>query len=395
MPTPQVYLDNASTTPTDPRVLKAMLPYFSEEYGNPESLHLKGKNALIAIDNARATIAEILSCKSSEIIFCGTSTEANNLAILGTARAATQNSTATSNQQKNIHVITSLIEHSAVRNPFEQLEKEGFSVTRVSSDKEGFINPQDIEKAITPQTILISIMYANNEIGTIEPIKEIGEICKKHKITFHTDACQAAAIDPINVNELNVDMLTLNGSKIYGPKGIGILYIKQGTKIEPIIFGGSHEKGLRAGTHNVPGIVGFAEALKILREEKDKGNAHLILLRDKLIEGILKTIPDTYLNGPAPSSNKRLPANASITFKGINGQELLLQMDEVGIYVSSGAACSEGTEKPSATLCTIGLPQNSLHGTIRFSFGRKNTENDVWYVLKTLPEIVKKLRQRT
>ncbi|OGJ42495.1 hypothetical protein A3B60_01240 [Candidatus Peregrinibacteria bacterium RIFCSPLOWO2_01_FULL_39_12] len=385
MPTPQVYLDNASTTPTDPRVLKAMLPYFSEEYGNPESLHTKGKNALIAIDNARETIAEILNCRPSEIIFCGTATEANNLAILGTARATTQ----------NIHVITSSIEHSAVRNPFEQLEKEGFSVTHVSSDKEGFINPQDIKKAITPQTTLVSIMYANNEIGTIEPIKEIGKICQHHKIIFHTDACQAAAMDPLDVNELNLSLLTLNGSKIHGPKGIGILYVKQGIKIEPIIFGGSHEKGLRAGTHNVPGIVGFAEALKILREEKDKGNAHLILLRDKLIEGILKTIPDTYLNGPSPSSNKRLPANASITFKEINGQELLLQMDEAGIYVSSGAACSEGTEKPSATLCSIGLPQNSLHGTIRFSFGRQNTENDVAYVLKTLPEIVKKLRQRT
>ncbi|MEK7547534.1 MAG: cysteine desulfurase family protein, partial [Patescibacteria group bacterium] len=345
------------------------------------------------------------NCRPSEIIFCGTATEANNLAILGTARAfsltiqaksnTSQPTSQSSSQTDKIHVITSSIEHSAVRNPFEQLEKEGFSVTHVPSDKEGFINPQDIEKAITSQTTLVSIMYANNEIGTIEPIKEIGEICKKHNIPFHTDACQAAAIDPLNVNELNVSLLTLNGSKIYGPKGIGILYVKQGTKIEPIIHGGSHEKGLRAGTHNVPAIVGFATAFKILREEKEKGNAHLILLRNKLIEGILKTIPDTYLNGPSPSSNKRLPANASITFKGINGQELLLQMDESGIYVSSGAACSEGTEKPSTTLCTIGLPQNLLHGTIRFSFGKQNTENDVEYVLKTLPEIVRKLRQRT
>lgn len=386
MPTPQIYLDNAATTPTDPRVITAMLPYFFEEYGNPESLHSKGKKALIAIDNAREPIAKILNCRPSEIIFCGTATEANNLAIFGTARA---------NQQKGKHLITSEIEHSSVKNPFEKLEKEGFQVTRIKPDKEGFINPEDIEKAITPQTTLVSIIYANNEIGTIEPIKEIGEICRRHNIPFHTDACQAAGIDPLTVTELNVDMLTLNGSKIYGPKGIGVLYVKQGLKLEPIIFGGSHEKNLRAGTHNVPTIVGFAEAFKILREEKNKENPRLTNLRNKLIEGILKNIPETYLNGPSEKSQNRLPNNASITFKEINAQELLLQLNELGIFVSSGAACNVGTAKPSSTLRAIGLPQNELHSAIRFSLGQRNTENDIAYVLKTLPEIVRKLRQRT
>ncbi|MFH1533922.1 MAG: cysteine desulfurase family protein [Nitrospirota bacterium] len=372
MKTHQIYLDNAAATPMDPKVLEAMLPYFTEKYGNPEALHTKGKESLIAIDNARETVSKILNCRAREIIFCGTATEANNLAIFGTARA---------NKEKGNHLITTKIEHSSVRRPFEQLEKEGFDVTYLDVDKEGFVNPDDIKKALTPKTTLVSVMYANNEIGTIEPIKEIGEILCDHKAYFHTDACQIPGAETLDTSILKVDMMTLNGSKIYGPKGIGVLYVNKETKIEPIIFGSTHEYSLRAGTHNTPLIVGFACALELTTNTTNK---KITKLRDKLISSLLEKIPQSHLNGP---TDRRLPNNINITIPGIHAQEILLHLDEAGIYVSTGAACNMGNEKPSKTLEAIGLPKKEILSSLRITLGKNTTEGDINYVIKTLPEI--------
>ncbi|NIA02394.1 MAG: aminotransferase class V-fold PLP-dependent enzyme [Nitrospirae bacterium] len=366
----QIYLDNAATTPMDPKVLEAMLPYFTEKYGNPEALHTKGKESLIAIDNARETVAKILNCRAREIIFCGTATEANNLAIFGTARA---------NKDKGTHLITTKIEHSSVRRPFEQLEKEGFDVTYLDVDNEGFVNPDDIKKALTPKTTLVSVMYANNEIGTIEPIKKIGKILHDHQAYFHTDACQIPGAETLDTKTLKIDMMTLNGSKIYGPKGIGVLYVNKETKIEPIIFGSAHEYSLRAGTHNTPLIVGFAKALELITKSDNK---KITKLRDKLLTALLKKIPRAHLNGP---TNHRLPNNINITIPGIHAQEILLHLDEAGIYVSTGAACNMGNEKPSKTLEAIGLPQKEILSSLRITLGKNTTEEDIDYVIKTFP----------
>lgn len=376
-----IYLDYAATTPVDPKVLEAMLPYFSEKYGNPESHHKKGQESKIALDDARETIAKILNCKSLEIVFCGTATEANNFAIFGTARA---------NQSKGKHLITSLIEHSSVREPFKKLEEEGFEVSYLEVDKEGFINPKDLETAIRPDTTFVSLMHANNEIGTIEPIKEMAAICKKNSVIFHTDACQSAGAESLNVEELGVDLMTINGSKIYGPKGIGVLYVKYKTNIEPLIYGsGSHERGLRAGTHNLPAIVGMAKALELIQQNREKENERLTHLRNKLIQGLLEKVPHSSLNGPR---EKRLPNNANITIRDINSQELMLLLDEAGICVSTGAACNVGTSSPSNTLRAIGLSTSELHSSMRITLGKYTTEDDIDYVIKTLPEIVEKLR---
>lgn len=368
--TPQIYLDNAASTPMDPKVLKAMLPYFTEKYGNPEALHSKGKESLIAIDDARETVAKILNCRPREIIFCGTATEANNLAIFGTART---------NKDKGRHLITTKIEHSSVRRPFEQLEKEGFSVTYLDVDKEGFVNPDDIRKALTPKTTLVSVMYANNEIGTIEPIKEIGKILQNHQAYFHTDACQIPGVETLDTKALQVDMMTLNGSKIYGPKGIGVLYVKKDAKIEPIIFGSTHEYNLRAGTHNTPNIVGFAKALELIVKSDNK---KITKLREKLIRGLLGRLSRAHLNGPA---DHRLPNNINITIPGTHAQEILLQLDEAGICVSTGAACTTGTEKPSKTLEAIGLPKKEILSSLRITLGKQTTEKDIDYVIKKFP----------
>ncbi len=377
----KIYLDHASTTYTDDEVLASMLPYFSEKYGNAESLHEKGKEALVAIDNSRETVAKYLNCRSSEIIFCGTATEANNLAIFGAARA---------NKNKGNHLITTKIEHSSVEEPFKQLEKEGFEVTFLDVDKEGFINPEDVKKALTSKTILVSIMYANNEIGTIEPIEEIGKILKNHPTYFHTDACQAAGVETLNTQKLNLDLMTLNGSKIYGPKGIGVLYVKRGTNIRPIIYGGTHEYNLRGGTHNTPNIVGFAKALELIEKNKKKENLRLISLQNKLINGLLNKIPNSYING---SLKKRLPNNINITIKGINAQECLLHLDEQGIFASTGSACNIGKDKPSNVLKAIGLNDKDLFSTLRLTIGKRTTEEDILYILEVLPKLVKKLRK--
>lgn len=379
----KIYLDHASTTYTDDEVLTSMLPYFSEKYGNAQSLHEKGKEALMAIDASRETVSKYLNCRSSEIIFCGTATEANNLAIFGTARA---------NKNKGNHLITTKIEHSSVEEPFKQLEREGFKVTSLDVDKEGFINPEDVKKALTSKTILVSIMYANNEIGTIEPILEIGKILKNHPAYFHTDACQIAGVETLDVKELNIDLMTLNGSKIYGPKGIGVLYVKRGTNIRPIIYGGGHEYNIRGGTQNTPNIVGFAKALELIEKNKERENLRLTNLRNKLINGLLKNISNSYINGPL---KKRLPNNINITIKGINAQEALLNLNEEGIFVSTGSACTVRKDKPSNVLKAIGLPKEDIFSTLRLTIGKKTTLEDIEYVLEILPKLVEKLRTDT
>lgn len=377
----KLYLDYASTTPVHPDVLEAMLPYFSEHFGNPESLHSFGIEAKQAVDKAREQVAKFLNSKSSEIIFCGSATEANNIAIIGFCKA---------NKHKGSHLITCKIEHPSVLNTFKHLEKEeGFRVTYLDVDHDGFISLEQLKSAITKDTILVSIIAANNEIGTIQPIEEIGEICKKHDVAFHTDACQLAEYFQLNVEKLNATLLTINGSKLYGPKGIAALYIKQSTKILPIIFGGEHEHGLRSGTHNVPGIVGLGKACEIASHNRDKEVKRLTPLRNRLIKGFLKTIPNSALNG---SQINRLPNNINITIPNIESKELLLHLDEARLCVSAGSACGSGKNTPSHVLKALGLKDELCRSSIRISLGLYTTDEDIDYILEKLPKIVERLR---
>ncbi len=366
----EIYLDHASTTYINPQVLKAMLPYFTEYYGNPESRHKKGKQAKIAIDKAKETISKILNCLENEIIFTGSGTQANNLAILGFAKTL----------QNKKHFITSEIEHSSILEPFKELKKQGHKITYIKPDKYGIISQEIFQKAITKETVFSSIQYANNEIGTIQPIKEIGNICKKNNIIFHTDACQAGQ-ELLDTKKLNIDLMTLNGSKIYGPKGIGLLFINKKIQLNPIFYGGDQEKKLFPGTHNTPNIIGLAEALKIIQKEKAKEKIHLKTLQQKLIKQLLLHLPNSFLNG---HPEKRISNNISITIPKINAEELLLHLDEAGIFASTGAACATGKSAPSHVLKSIGLKENHIHSTIRFTLGKKTTEKNINYVIKTL-----------
>ncbi len=370
------YLDYAALTPIDPEVEKEMKKYNSISYGNPGSMHDAGLAAKDALDSAREKIAKILNCSPNEIIFTSGGTESINLAIKGIAFASSGR-----------HIITSKIEHHAVLHTCEYLEKNGFDVTYLNVDKYGLVNPKDVEKAIRDDTILITIMYANNEIGTIEPMEEIGRIAKKHSIPFHTDACQAGLLD-LDVKKLNVDLMTLNSSKIYGPKGVGLLYKRKGIVIEPIVHGGGQEFGLRSGTENLPGIVGFAKALELMQKNKSKESKRLIALRDKLIKGLLK-IPKAFLNGhPA----KRLANNVNVSILDIEGEAVLLHLNEKGICASTGSACTAKSLEPSHVITSLGLPYEAAHGSLRFSLGKYTTGKDIDAVLKYLPEIVKNLR---
>jgi len=389
---PKVYLDHAATTPTDPRVAKTMLPYLSKVYGNAGSLHQSGRKALSTIFQARKIIARILNCKPEEIIFTGSGTESDNLAILGAARA---------NKNFGNHIITSNIEHHAVLYPCEQLEKEGFKVTFSKVDKDGLLLLDSFKEAINDQTILVSVMYANNEIGTIQPIEKIGAIIKgvrverekrgiKTPILFHTDACQAAGYLDLDVQKLGVDFLTLNGSKIYGPKGTGVLYIRIGVKIEPIIFGGGQESGKRSGTENTPGIVGLAKALEISQKLRKKESWREERLRDYFIKQILKNISKVVLNG---HPRERLPNNVNISILDIEGEAMLLWLDKYGIFVSTGSACDSQSLEPSHVILALGRPYEYANGNLRFTLGRKTTKKDIDYVLKVLPKIVKELRK--
>jgi len=375
-----VYLDYAATTPVDPEVIKAMEPYLFEKFGNPASIHSFGQAAKAALEDSRATVAKCLGAKPEEIVFTSGGTESNNFVINGVAGA---------NTNKGNHIITSLIEHHAVLEPCKALEKKGFKITYIGVDKEGLINPQDIKNAICDKTILISLMHANNEIGTIQPISEVGRIAKEKDIYFHTDAVQTVGHMPVNVNDLNVDLLSLSGHKFYGPKGVGALYIRKGTRIESFLRGGDQERGRRASTHNTPGIVGLASALKLCAEKMQQETQIQISLRDKLIREIPKRIPEVMLNG---HPTKRLANNVNYSIEYIEGESMLLNLDILGIAASTGSACTSTSLEPSHVLLAIGRSHEVAHGSLRFSLGRWTKEEDIDYLLEHLPKIVDKLR---
>ena len=386
----KIYLDYAASTPVDEEVLDEIMPYFSQKFGNPSSIHSFGQEALEAVNKARQQVADFLNCNSSEIIFTSGATESNNMTIKGIVKAS---------DIKNPHLITSVIEHHCVLNSCKAVEKEGTEVTYLRVNKDGLVDLEDIEKAIKKNTILISIMYANNEVGTIEPIAEIGKLLKKinlereknklPKVYFHTDAVQAINYLDCNVDNLGVDLLSLSGHKIYGPKGVGVLYIRQGTKIKKLQQGGEQESNLRAGTHNVPGIVGLGKAISLIPKNKKK-TEKIKKLRDYLIDEILKNIPNSQLNG---SKEFRLPHNANISFKGIEGESLLMMLDQERIAISTGSACSSASLKPSHVLTAIKIPPELSHSSIRFTLGKDTTKKEIDFVLKVLIEKVKKLRE--
>ncbi|MFA5133368.1 MAG: cysteine desulfurase family protein [Patescibacteria group bacterium] len=383
-----VYLDHAATTYLRKEVLNAMAPYFYNEYGNPSSFHSVGKKSKDAIETARFAVAKILNCRSAEIIFTGGGTESDNLAILGAARA---------NKEKGKHIITSKIEHPAILDACKALEKEGFEVSYIPVDKMGIIKLEEFKKALRSDTVLVSIMYANNEIGTIQPIKEAAKIIREHRQknktafpSFHTDACQAAGALDLDTVKLGVDLLTINGSKIYGPKGIGVLYVKKGINLQPLIYGGGQEQGIRSGTENVPSIIGLAKALEMAQSEKEKENIRISKLRDALISGIIKKIPRAFLNG---DPKKRLPNNANLSIPKVEGEAMVLYLDSKGIYASTGSACSSRSLKPSHVLLAIGLNDEMAHSSLRLTLGKKTTREDIGYVIKILPGIVEKLRE--
>lgn len=372
----RVYLDNGATTKVDEEVLKTMLPYFSEKYGNAMSLHQIGQEAKEALESSREIIAKKLNAKPEEIIFTSGGTESNNLAIQEIAYT---------NREKGKHIITTKIDHDCVLNACKFLEKDGFNVTYLDVDKEGFVNPKDVLKEIKKDTILVSIIHGNNETGTIQPLEEIGKICKEKNVYFHTDACQSFTKVPIDAK--NFDLITINGHKIHGPKGVGALYIKKGTNIHPLLHGGGHEFGLRSGTENISGIVGFAKAVEVAKEEHIR---HMAKLRDKLTEGILKEIPHTRLNGPREN---RLCNNANISFEFIEGESLLMRLNDKGIAVSTGSACSSKSLDPSHVLLAIGLKPEIAHGSLRFSLSKYTTKEEIDQTIKVLKEEVKALRE--
>lgn len=378
-----IYLDHAATTPVDPRVVEVMLPYWTEQYGNPSSIYSLGRAAARALEDARETVAGILHCEPREVIFTSCGTESDNLAIRGVAfarRAA----------GKGNHIITSSIEHHAVSHTVEQLAKHfGFEATFLPVDRYGVVDPDEVRRAIRKDTVLISIMYANNEIGTIEPVAEIGAIAREHGIPFHTDAVQAGGALSLDVNALNVDLLSLSAHKFYGPKGVGVLYARRGVSFWPMQTGGGQERSRRAGTENVPYIVGLATALRLAYEELEEHNARLTRLRDRLIQGVLQSIPDSQLTG---HPTNRLPNSASFVFRGIEGESILLNLDMEGICASSGSACTSASLEPSHVLLALGLPHEVAHGSLRLTLGRSNTEEHVDRVLEVLPGIVQKLR---
>jgi len=376
----KIYLDYAATTPTDPEVLKAMLPYFTDRFGNPSSIHSFGQEAKAAVEKARREIASFLGAKQDEIIFTSGGSESDNFAIKGVAYA---------NKHKGNHIITSSIEHHAVIKSCEFLEKMGFEVTYLPVSKDGLVDPEDVKKAITDKTILISIMHASNEIGTIQPIKEIGKIAREKKIYFHSDAVQTFGHLHINVDELNVDLLSVSAHKLCGPKGIGILYVRKGTKIVSFIHGGGQERKRRASTENVPAIVGFGKAVEIAKKTMDEEVKKLVILRDKLIKGILEKIDNVYLNGHPV---RRLPNNVNVSVESIEGESMLLNLDMEGIAASTGSACTSASLEASHVLLALGLSHELAHGSLRFTLGRYTEEEDINKVLEILPKIVKKLR---
>lgn len=375
-----IYLDNAATTKTSEEVVAAMLPYFTEYYGNPSSVYEFASESKKAVSNARRTIAETLGAQENEIYFTAGGSEADNWALKATAEAY---------QSKGKHIITTKIEHHAILHTAEYLEKRGFEITYIGVDENGVVKVDELEKAIRPDTILISVMFANNEIGTIQPIKEIGEIAKKHGVLFHTDAVQAYGQLPINVDELHIDMLSSSGHKLNGPKGIGFLYIRKGVKIRSFVHGGAQERKRRAGTENVPGIVGYGKAAEIAAKTMKERTAKEIELRDHLIDRVLAEVPYTRLNG---HRTNRLPNNANFSFQFVEGESLLILLDNNGICASSGSACTSGSLDPSHVLLAIGLPHEIAHGSLRLTLSEETTKEDADFVVEQIKGIVERLR---
>ncbi len=384
-----VYLDHAATTYMDPRILSAMQPYFTKIYGNPSSLYKEGVKANNALNESRRIVAKQIGALPENIIFTGSGTESDNMALFGIANA---------HKQRGKHIISIAIEHSAVLNPLEDLKKQGWEITYVRVNGEGVVNVEDVIKAIRPDTVLISIMYANNEIGVIEPIAEIGRAIlqyrKEHKTVypfFHTDACQAAGYLDLDVEKLHVDLMTINGGKIYGPKGVGALYARRGVTLKPLILGGDQERKLRAGTENIPGIVGLAKALELVQLNKEKESKRLAGLVKYLWDKIKKEVPQVKLNGPEIGS-QRLANNLNVSFSGTEGEALLLYLDEYGIMCSTGSACAAQSLEPSHVLKALGLPTDQARGSLRFTLGHCNTKQDIDYLMKYLPLIVAQQR---
>ncbi len=377
----KIYFDHAATTPTKAEVVEAMMPYFTQNFGNPSSVYQIAQINNKAVEDARESIAKSLGAKPNEIFFTSGGTEADNWAIKGTAARI---------NRKGNHIITSKIEHHAVLHTCEYLEKHGYEVTYLDVDENGLITPDQVEAAIKDTTILISIMYANNEIGTIMPIKEIGAIAKAHQVTFHTDAVQAVGQEKIDVEELGVDLLSLSGHKLNGPKGIGALYIRRGLRLCPLLHGGAQEKGRRGGTENVPGIVGLAKAIELAYTDLDAKNDRIREMRDYIIDGILTKVPYAKLNG---HPTKRLANNVNIAFEFVEGESILLLLDMNGISASSGSACTSGSLDPSHVMLGIGLPHEKAHGSIRITLGDENTMEEADKLLKTLPAIVQRMRE--
>lgn len=386
----EIYLDHAATTYTDPRVVKVMLPYFTKIYGNPSSLYHKGLEANGALNDARRAVAKLIGALPENIIFTAGGSESDNLAIYGIAQ---------SQSNKGKHIITTTTEHHAVLHPIQDLEKQGWEVTYLKVNGEGFININEFKKALRPDTVLVSIMYANNEVGTIQPIGEIGREILKHRKDnnttfpyFHTDACQAAEYLTLDVEKLHVDLMTINGSKIYGPKGIGLLYVRRGVRLKPQVLGGAQERHLRAGTENVPAIIGLSRSLEIAKQDGQKENERLIKLTNYFFKELEEKIPKIKLNGP-PIGEARLPNNLNIAFEGVEGEALLLYLDEYGIMCSNGSACTSESVESSHVLMGMGLDTKSAQSSIRFTLGRGTGKDDIDYVMKYLPDVVKELRE--
>ncbi len=376
----RIYLDHAATTPTRPEVVEAMLPYFTDAFGNPSSLHSLGQEAKSAIEEARDKVAHLIGARSGEIIFTSGGTEADNFALKGIVYA---------NEPKGNHIITTSIEHHAVLEPCKFLERQGFRVTYLSVDKDGLVDPGEVARAITNKTILISVMHANNEVGTIEPIIEIGRIAKEKEVYFHTDAVQTVGHIPVNVDELGVDLLAMSAHKLYGPKGVGALYVRQGTRITSFMHGGEQERGRRGSTENVPAIVGLGKAVEIAQREVDGEVKRLVPLRDKFIQGLFDRIDHIHLNG---HPFQRLPGNVNVSIEFVEGESIIISLDLEGIAASTGSACSSSSLEPSHVLLSLGLPGELPRCSLRFSLGRGTTDEEIARVLEVLPRVVARLR---
>jgi len=377
----KIYFDYAATTPVDPRVLKAASPYLNEKFGNTMSLHTFGQEAKLALEKSREAVADLMGAKAEEIVFTGSATESNNLALKGTAFA---------NRKKGNHIIISKIEHPCVMESADWLETQGFKVTRMPVDRYGLVSPKELEKAIKKETILVSIIHASNEIGTVQPVLEIGRICRRKGVCFHTDCAQSLGKIAVDVNRMNIDLLTASSHKMYGPKGAACLFVRKGVRIEPLLHGGGQEGGLRSSTVNLPAVVGFAEACRICKKEMKSESKRQVKLRDKLVKGVLKKIEGSHLNG---HPKKRLPNNANFWFESVEGESIVIQLDLQGVAASTGSACSSVKLEPSHVLLAIGLKHEQAHGSLRVSLGRRTKESEIDYLLKVLPNAINRLRK--